>query len=270
LPRLAANLSLMFNEVPFLDRFERAAAAGFTAVEFLFPYAWPAAQIRALLDRHGLQLVLHNLAPGDWDGGERGLAGLPGREAEFRASLAQGIEYARVLGVPRLHVMSGKLPAQLDADSRALARRTLVASMRLAAAEFAQAGLTLLVEPLNRHDMPGYFLSSSADGIALLDEVGADNALLQYDLYHMQRTEGEIANTITRLLPRIGHMQIADTPGRHEPGTGEMNYPFLLRHIDAAGYTGWIGCEYKPAGLTEDGLGWLDGVARSELAGVAR
>jgi hydroxypyruvate isomerase len=249
---------MMFNEVPFLDRFERAAAAGFKAVEFLFPYAWPAEQIRELLDRHALQLVLHNLPPGDWDAGERGLAGLPGREAEFRASVALAIKYARVLGVPRLHVMSGNLPPGADAAGLALCRRTLVTNLRLAAAEFAQAGLTLLVEPLNHHDMPGYAIATSAQGIALLDEVGAANALLQYDLYHMQRMEGEIANTITRLLPRIGHLQIADTPGRHEPGTGEMNYPFLLRHLDAVGYTGWVGCEYRPAGATEAGLGWLN------------
>ncbi|MEY4751189.1 MAG: hypothetical protein RIQ60_3403 [Pseudomonadota bacterium] len=262
MPRFAANLSMMFNEVPFLDRFERAAAAGFKAVEFLFPYAWPASQIRDLLDRHGLQLALHNLPPGDWEAGERGTAGLPGREEEFRAGVAQGIVYAKALGLNRLHVMSGKLPDGLDADSRARVRRTLVANMRYAAAEFAQAGLTLLVEPINHYDMPGYLLNTSRDGIALLDEIAAPNAKLQYDLYHMQRMEGEIANTISRLLPRIGHMQIADTPGRHEPGTGEMNYSFLFEHIDRVGYDGWIGCEYKPAGLTEDGLGWLRAAQR--------
>jgi hydroxypyruvate isomerase len=256
MPRFAANLSMMFNEVPFLDRFERAAAAGFQAVEFLFPYAWPAQQIRDLLDRHGLQLALHNLPPGDWDGGERGSAGLPGREAEFRASVALGLDYARVLGVPRLHVMSGLAPQGAGPETLAQCRRTLVANMRYAAAEFAQAGLTLLVEPINVHDMPGYLLNTSRDGVALLDDIGADNARLQYDLYHMQRMEGEIANTIARLLPRIGHMQIADTPGRHEPGTGEMNYDFLFQHIDRVGYSGWIGCEYRPAAVTEAGLGW--------------
>jgi hydroxypyruvate isomerase len=257
MPRFAANLSMMFNEVPFLDRFERAAAAGFKAVEFLFPYPWPAGQIRELLDRHGLALALHNLPPGDWDAGERGTAGLPGREEEFRAGVALGIQYARTLGLGRLHVMSGKVPAGTDAESLARMRRALLANMRYAAAEFAQAGLTLLVEPINHFDMPGYLLNTSRDGIALLDEIDAPNARLQYDLYHMQRMEGEIANTISRLLPRIGHMQIADTPGRHEPGTGEMNYTFLFDHIDRVGYSGWIGCEYKPAGVTEDGLGWL-------------
>ena len=254
MPRFAANLSMLFTEVPFLERFERAAAAGFEAVEFLFPYAWPAAQIRALLDRHRLQLVLHNLPAGDWDAGERGIACLPDRVDEFRAGVATALEYARVLGVGQLNCLAGKAPAGVDP---ALLRATLVANLRHAAAELERAGLKLLVEPINTFDIPGFFVHRTAQALDILDEVGAANAFVQYDIYHAQRMEGELAATLQAHLPRIAHVQLADNPGRHEPGSGEIHYPFLFAHLDRIGYRGWIGCEYKPAAGTEAGLGWL-------------
>lgn len=253
MPTFAANLTMLFHEVPFLDRFEQAAAAGFQAVEFMFPYPYSAADIRSRLDEHGLQLVLHNLPAGDWDAGERGIACIPGREREFRAGVGQAIEYARVLGVPQLNCLVGKTPA--DADP-AQVHATLVGNLRHAAQQLGQAGIRLLVEPVNTYDIPGFHLSRSAQTLALLDEVGSGNACLQYDIYHMQRMEGELAATIERHLPRIAHIQLADNPGRHEPGTGEIAYPFLFAHLDRIGYQGWIGCEYKPAGRTADGLSW--------------
>jgi hydroxypyruvate isomerase len=253
MPRFAANLSMLFTEVPFLDRFERAAQAGFEAVEFLFPYAWSAHEIRQRLDAHGLKPVLFNLPPGDWDGGERGIACHPDRIDEFRAGVAQALEYARVLGVPQLHCVAGIRPAGVD---EATLRRTYVDNLRHAAAELKRAGLRLLIEPINCNDIPGFYLNRSAQAIDILDEVGADNAFLQYDIYHAQRSEGELAATMQKHLARIGHMQIADNPGRHEPGSGEINYAFLFGHIDRIGYEGWIGCEYRPAAGTEAGLGW--------------
>ncbi len=254
MPRFAANLTMLFNEVPFLDRFERAAKAGFDAVEFLFPYAYPAEEIKARLEAHGLQLVLHNLPAGDWDAGERGIACHPDRVAEFRAGLGRAIEVARALGAPQLNCLAGKAPAGV-ADGRL--RETLVANLAYAAAELKQAGLKLLIEPINSHDIPGFWLTRTAQALAVLDELGADNAFVQYDIYHAQRMEGEIAATIEKHLPRIAHMQLADNPGRHEPGSGELNWDFLFAHIDRVGYDGWIGCEYKPAAGTEAGLGWL-------------
>jgi hydroxypyruvate isomerase len=255
MPRFAANLSMLFTEVPFLDRFERAAHAGFTAVEFLFPYAWPAQEIRERLDRHRLQLVLHNLPPGDWDGGERGIGCHPDRVDEFRAGVAKGVGYARALGAPQLNCLAGKVPAGVPSD---VLRQTFVANLRYAAAELKKASLRLLIEPINPFDIPGFYLNGTAQALAILDEVGADNAFVQYDIYHAQRVEGELAATMERVLPRIGHMQLADNPGRHEPGTGEINYAFLFAHIDRIGYKGWIGCEYKPAAGTEAGLGWRE------------
>jgi len=259
MPRFAANLTMLFNEVPFLDRFERAAAAGFQAVEFLFPYPFPAAEIKPRLDAHGLQLVLHNLPAGDWDAGERGIACHPGREAEFRDGVARAIAYAQVLGVGQLNCLAGKLPAGADCTA---AQATLVANLKYAAAELKAAGLKLLVEPINHFDIPGFFVTRTAQGLALLDEVGADNAFLQYDIYHAQRMEGELAATVQKHLARIAHIQIADNPGRNEPGTGEINYAFLFAHLDRIGYTGWVGCEYKPATTTEAGLGWRQQLAR--------
>jgi hydroxypyruvate isomerase len=255
MPRFAANLSMMFTEAPFLDRFALAKKAGFEGVEFLFPYAFPAADVKARLQDNGLALALFNTPAGDWDGGERGLACLPDRVADFRAGVTKAIEYATVLGAPMVHCMAGLAPAgATDADLR----RTYVANLKHAAAEFKRAGLKAVIEPINHYDIPRYYLNRSSQAISVMDEVGADNLLLQYDIYHAQRTEGELAGTMEKLLPRIGHMQLADNPGRHEPGTGEINYDFLFKHIDRIGYRGWIGCEYKPAGATEAGLGWFD------------
>ncbi len=254
MPRFAANLTMLFTEAPFLDRFALAAAAGFKAVEFLFPYPWPVATLREKLDDAGLELVLHNLPAGDWDAGERGIACLPDRVDEFRAGVARAIEYACALGVKQVNCLAGKAPAGVD---RVLLRRTLVGNLRHAANELERAGLRLLIEPINHFDIPGFFVNRTDDAVSILDEVGAANAFVQYDIYHAQREEGELAATIEKFLPRIGHVQIADNPGRHEPGSGEINFDFLFAHLDRIGYAGWVGCEYKPATTTAQGLGWL-------------
>lgn len=256
--KFAANLSMLFTEVGFLDRFERAAAAGFSAVEFQFPYEHPAEAIRAQLDAHQLKAVLHNLPAGRWAAGERGIACLPDRVAEFRDGVAQAIGYARILGVGQLNCPAGLAPAGV-AD--AVLHRTLVDNLRYAAAELKTHGLKLLVEPLNTCDVPGFYVSRTEHALALLDEVGADNTGVQYDVYHAQRMEGELAATLEKHLARIAHIQIADNPGRHEPGTGEIHYPFLFRHLARIGYSGYIGCEYKPATTTEAGLGWRQQLA---------
>jgi hydroxypyruvate isomerase len=259
MPRFAANLTMLFNEVPFLERFEKAAQAGFTAVEFLFPYAWPAEEIQQRLAANGLTLVLHNLPAGDWDAGERGIACHPDRVEEFRAGVGKAIAYAKALGVPQLNCLAGKAPAGVDA---AVLRKTFVENLRFAAAELKAAGLRLLIEPINTYDIPGFYLNRTAQALEILDEVGADNAFVQYDIYHAQRMEGELAATMQKQLARIGHIQLADNPGRNEPGTGEINYPFLFAHLDRIGYAGWIGCEYKPAAGTEAGLGWRQRLAQ--------
>ena len=258
MPRFAANLTMLFTEVPFLDRFERAARAGFQAVEFLFPYAHPAEEIRRRLDEHRLALVLHNLPAGDWDAGERGIACLPDRVDEFRAGVATAIAYAKALGVTQLNCLAGKAPAGADP---ALLHRTLVANLRFAADALRRADLKLLVEPINTFDIPGFFVNRTAQALAIIDEVGADNLFLQYDLYHAQRMEGELAATLEKHLARIAHVQLADNPGRHEPGSGEINYPFIFAHLDRIGYRGWVGCEYKPATTTEAGLHWRQQLA---------
>ena len=265
MPRFAANLSMLFTEVPLLDRFERAARAGFSSVEVQFPYEAPAAVMAARLQAHGLKMVLHNLPGGDFAAGDRGIACDPARVAEFRAGVAQAISYATTLGVPQLNCLSGKAPPGVDT---AVLRQTLVGNVRYAAAELKRAGLKLLLEPINNHDVPGFWLNHTALAISVLDEAGADNAFVQYDVYHAQRYEGELANTLSKHLARIGHIQVADTPGRHEPGTGEINYGFLFGHLTRIGYTGFIGCEYKPATSTEAGLGWLVS-ARQQLRAAA-
>ena len=259
MPRFAANLTMLFTELPFLDRFAAAAKAGFEAVEFLFPYAYPAAEIRQRLDAHGLALVLHNLPAGDWDAGERGIACHPDRVAEFREGVAQALVYARALGVKQLNCLAGKAP-QGVADE--VLRETFVQNLRFAAAELKKAGLRLLIEPINTFDIPGFYLNRTVQAVSILVEVGADNAFVQYDIYHAQRMEGELAATVHKYLPRIGHIQLADNPGRNEPGSGEINYAFLFAHLDRIGYDGWIGCEYKPATTTEAGLGWRQRLAR--------
>lgn len=255
MPRFAANLTLLFNEVAFLDRFNAAAAAGFEGVEFLFPYAWPAEQLAERLDRTGLVQVLHNLPPGDWDAGERGIACHPERVGEFQDGVGLAIDYARTLDCRQLNCLAGIAPGGV---ARETAHATLVANLRFAAAHLKEAGIRLLVEPINTYDMPGFFVNRSAQAFALLDEVGSDNVFVQYDIYHAQRMEGELANTIAANLPRIAHMQLADTPGRHEPGSGEINFGFLFDFIDRIGYTGWIGCEYRPVTTTIEGLGWRE------------
>ena len=253
MPKFSANLSMLFTELPFLDRFGAAANAGFDAVEFLFPYAWTAQEIKQRLDMHGLQLVLHNLPAGDWEAGERGIACHPDRVEEFRDGVARAIDYAKALGVGQLNCLAGKAPAGVSEDRL---RQTFVDNLTYAAAQLKQAGLKLLIEPINSVDIPGFYLTRTTQAAAMLVEVGADNAFIQYDIYHAQRMEGELAETMQKYLPRIGHIQLADNPGRNEPGTGEINYPFLFSHLDKIGYQGWIGCEYKPATTTAAGLGW--------------
>jgi hydroxypyruvate isomerase len=255
MPRFAANLTMLYNELPFLDRLEAATKAGFRAVEYMSPYEYDPAELHARLDALGLEQVLFNLPAGDWAKGDRGIACDPARADEFRDSVATAIRYAQALSCPRLNCLAGIAPTHADA---ATVRATFVGNLRYAAIEFAKAKLTLLIEAINFYDIPGFWLNRSAQAIAVMDEVGADNLKFQYDIYHMQRMEGELATTIERLLPRIGHFQLADNPGRHEPGTGEINYAFLFAHIDRIGYDGWIGCEYKPAGETSAGLSWMD------------
>jgi hydroxypyruvate isomerase len=259
MPRFAANLSMLFTEVPFLDRFEYAAKAGFKAVEFLFPYAYGAKEIRQRLDAHRLALVLHNLPAGNWDAGERGIACHPERVGEFRDGVTQAISYAQALGVGQLNCLAGKAPAGVT-DS--VLRRTFIDNLRYAAGALKTAGLKLLIEPVNTFDIPGFYLSRTQQAVSILAEVGADNALVQYDIYHAQRMEGELAATMQKFRSHIGHIQLADNPGRNEPGTGEIHYPFLFTHLDHIGYDGWIGCEYKPATTTQAGLGWREQLAK--------
>lgn len=254
MPRFAANLSMMFQEHAFLDRFAAARGAGFEAVEFLFPYAFPAEEVAAKLRENGLTQALFNLPPGDWDKGERGFAALPGREAELGPAIETALRYAAALDCPRVHLMAGIPPA--DAD-RAACRRAYVANVRQAAQACRAQGRDLLLEPINTRDMPGYFLSYQREGRAVIEEVGLDNVKLQLDLYHCQIMEGDLATHIRELLPVTGHIQIAGVPGRHEPDVGEINYPYLFELLDSLGYQGWIGCEYRPRGRTEDGLGWF-------------
>jgi len=255
MPRFAANLSMMYTEVPFLERFGAAAKDGFRAVEFLFPYAFDAQVLAGELQRHGLRQVLFNTVPGDFEAGERGLAAVPGREAEFLAGVDLAIGYARVLQCPRLHAMAGLCPPGSD---RARWRATYVANLREAARRCADAGLTLLIEPINTRDIPGFFLNTQADGHAVVAEVGAPNLKVQMDLYHCQIVEGDLAAKIRQYLPtgHVGHFQIAGVPQRHEPDLGEVNYPFLFALLDELGYDGWIGCEYRPRAGTSAGLGW--------------
>ena len=254
MPQFAANLTMLFNEVPFMERFERAGKAGFNAVEFLFPYPFSAAEIKQALDRNQLKLVLHNLPAGDWDAGERGIACHPDRVDEFRAGVRRAIEYAKVLDVHQLNCLAGKAPADID---NKILHSTFVENLRYAASELKKASLRLLIEPINTFDIPGFFLNTTKQAIEILSEVEADNLFVQYDIYHAQRMEGELANTIEQNLSKIGHIQLADNPGRNEPGSGEINYSFLFKFLDRIGYQGWIGCEYKPAASTEAGLDWI-------------
>ena len=253
MPKLAANLTMMFGEVGFLERFAAAANAGFEAVEYLFPYDYDAHILKRQLRDHGLVQVLHNLPAGNWAAGERGIACLPDRVAEFKAGVDSAIEYAGTLDCDRVNCLAGILPQTIDPAS---ARETLTHNLGYAASRLRPAGIKLLIEPINTRDLPGFFLSGTRQAVEMIEAVGSDNLFLQYDMYHMQIMEGNLAPTIQTCLPRIAHMQLADSPGRHEPGTGEIDYGFLLEFIDRAGYTGWIGCEYIPKGDTVAGLGW--------------
>jgi hydroxypyruvate isomerase len=255
MPKFAANLSTMFGEMSFLDRFAAARAARFDAVEFLFPYAFEAEQIAKRLARHQLQLVLFNLPAGDWAAGERGIACDPRRVAEFQDSVALALDYADELGVRQLHCLAGKIPPNVP---RERAHEVYTANLKFAADACRAHGLRLLIEPINTFDIPGYFLSGTRQARDIIAEVGADNLFLQYDIYHMQRMEGELANTLRANLARIGHIQLADTPGRHQTGTGEINFPFLFGLLDEIGYDGWIGCEYIPTGASADSLAWRE------------
>ena len=251
--KLAANLSLLFNEVPLLDRFGAAAAAGFRAVEIQFPYAHAPDQIAARLKAHDLQLVLHNLPAGRWDSGERGIACHPARVAEFREGIALAIGYAAALDVRQLNCLAGIVPQGVTFEQ---AHATFVSNLKVAAAQLKAAGIRLLIEPINTFDMPGFFLNRTRQAVDIIAETGSDNLFLQYDVYHMQRMEGELFNTIRAQLPRIAHIQLADNPGRCEPGTGEINFRNLFRLLDELGYGGWTGCEYTPQAGTIEGLGW--------------
>lgn len=257
MPRFAANLTMLFNELPFLERFKAAADAGFKGVEYLFPYPFAKEELAAQLEQHGLTQVLHNLPAGNWEQGERGIACHPDRVEEFRQGVDRAIEYATALRCRTVNCLVGIAPAGVTED---VLRQTVVDNLAYAAAKLKEEGIRLLIEPINTYDIPGFYLSRTEQALRILDEVGSDNLFVQYDVYHAQRTEGELGATLTRHLGRIGHVQVADNPGRNEPGTGEINYGWLFRHIDKLGYDGWIGCEYKPAGDTREGLRWLQEV----------
>jgi hydroxypyruvate isomerase len=251
--KLAANLTMLYNEVDFLDRFEAAAKSGFRGVEYLFPYAYPEEQLAERLERHRLTQVLHNLPAGDWAKGERGIACHPDRVGEFQEGVGKAIDYATALGCKQVNCLAGIAPASVDP---AKVRATFVSNLRFAADKLAAAGIKLLIEPINTFDIPGFYLSRTQQALDLIRDTGSSNLFVQYDIYHMQRMEGELANTIKAHLGQIAHLQLADNPGRNEPGTGEINYRFLFGFLDAIGYGGWIGCEYKPQGNTNEGLVW--------------
>lgn len=261
MPRFAANLTFLFTELPFLDRFEAAARAGFRGVEFHYPYAVDPAEIRGRLDAHDLTPVLMNIRSGDQARGEWGFAGIPGRENTFRLCVIEAIQYALRVGIRQINCIAGVKPAGVDVRTCEL---KLIDNVRLAAEEFAKAGLTLNLEALNTRDVPGFLISNTRDAMRLINEIGAVNVMLQYDWYHMQIMEGArtnaLADTMRLLLPMIGHIQFADAPGRHEPGTGQIDFPALFAHVDAIGYEGWVSAEYRPSGKTEDSLGWMSAV----------
>lgn len=252
--RFCANLSFLFTEVGFLERFERAASAGFIGVECVFPFQWQKEALAERLKKFGLEMVVFALPAGDWEVGERGIACLPGREGEFQESVGLAIEYAQALNCTRLNCLAGLMPRNVPPEK---VRQTLVANLRFAATALQRERISLLVEALNEYDMPGFYLTCTRDVLQLFKEVGDKNLWLEYDIYHMQIMEGNLTRNILDNLPRIAHIQLGDNPGRHEPGTGEINFPNLLRFIDEARYYGWIGCEYRPVGRTEDGLEWV-------------
>ncbi len=253
MPKLAANLSWIYQEVPFLQRFGAAAAHGFKAVEILFPYEAPAADIAAELKKHKLTLALFNLPPGDAGKGERGLAALPGREADFAAALEKALDYAKVLECRTLHVMSGMIVP--GADKTAM-HRTFVANLKKVCDRTAKSGIMIVLEPINHRDIPGYFTNTTTQVVQLIEEVGAPHLKLQLDLYHLQVTEGDLQKRTERLFPHVAHVQIAGNPDRNEPNIGEANHLYLLDVLDRLGYQGYVGLEYKPKTTTAAGLGW--------------
>ena len=253
MPKLAANLSMMYQEHPFLDRFAAAAKDGFKAVEFLFPYDFPAADVKARLGDAGLVLALFNAPPGNWGAGERGLSSLPGREEEFRRGVATALDYARALGNQRLHVMAGLIQ---PGEDRTRHRAVYLANLAYAAKQAASLGITVVIEPINTRDIPGFFLNRQDEAHAVCAEVGAPNLKVQFDLYHCQIVEGDLAMKLRKYMAGTGHIQIAGVPERHEPDIGEINYPYLFGVMDELGYDGWVGCEYRPRGETSAGLGW--------------
>lgn len=253
MPRLAANLTMMYTEHPFLDRYAAAARDGFSGVEFLFPYEFAAAELKSRLEEHGLTQGLFNAPPGDWAAGERGIASLPGREGEFERGFDRALEYAAALGNRSLHVMAGLIRPEQD---RAAHREAYLKNLAAAARAAASAGITVVIEPINTRDIPGFFLNRQDEAQAVCAEVGSENLKVQFDIYHCQIVEGDIAMKLQRDMAGIGHIQIAGVPDRHEPDLGELNYPYLFERIDALGYAGWIGCEYRPKAGTSAGLGW--------------
>ncbi len=257
MPRFAANLSFLFNEVPFLERFGEAAQTGFRAVEFMFPYDYQVKEVVEKVREHKLEVVLFNAPPGDWQAGDRGLASLPGREHDFSAGVVTALRYAHALNCPRLHVMAGLLPEGADDEERARRLRTYKRNLKFACQEAAEQNVTILIEPLNTRDIPRYLLNTQAEAHAIREEVAMPNLRVQMDLYHAQIVEGDLATKIRRWLPYIGHFQIAGVPARNEPDQGEVNYDFLFKLLDELKYDGWIGCEYRPAQATAAGLGWL-------------
>jgi len=268
MPKFSANLTMLYGEHPFLNRFTAARADGFEAVEYMFPYPFSCDQLAEALGSSGLYQVLHNLPAGNWEAGERGIACLPGREGEFRDGVGRAIEYARALDCPQVNCLIGIPPLGADPDA---VRRAVVENLRFAAEALGTAGIRLLIEPVNGFDIPGFWLEHADQAIGVMDEVGSDNMWLQYDLYHQQRMNGELIGTWRRLHDRIAHIQVADNPGRGEPGTGEINFPFLFAELDREGYAGWIGCEYKPKAETSAGLGWAKSFlgASADLARTA-
>lgn len=260
MPKFAANLSMMFNELPFLDRFQAAADAGFRAVEFMFPYEHKPEQIAAKAAAAKVEIVLFNLPAGNWEAGERGITCLPGREEAYRTSVDRALEYQAVLGNRKLHSMAGIVPAGVDPIQ---CRVRLASNLRYAAEKLAERNVTLVLEAINARDMPGFVVSTQRDALTFLDLVEAENLKLMMDLYHMQVSEGDLATCLRRYADRCGHIQIAGCPERHEPDTGEIRYEYLFKVIDEIGYADWVGCEYRPAGKTVDGLGWLRMVGKN-------
>ncbi len=254
MPKFSANLSFLYQDLAFLDRFAAAAKDGFGALEYLGPYAEPKEKVADALQANGLKQALFNVPSGDWAGGERGIACLPDRIEEFRSGISLALDYAKALACPQVNVISGLVPKGADLETL---EKVLVENLKYAAERAADAGVKLLIEPINLRDIPGFFLSNTDHAERILEKVGSDNLYIQYDFYHMQIMQGDLIPTFIRLKDRIAHVQIADNPGRNEPGTGEINYSFILSELDRLGYDGWVGCEYKPKTGTSEGLGWM-------------